>query len=140
MQKKRINKKRPIVNAIAIFPKNKDWLAARIDERLDGMIKNGFIEEVQYFKTRLDMHADLPSMRSVGYRQIWSYLDGNYSLDDARKKIIMATRSLAKRQMTSLRSDHKVSQVVFNSQEDKDSYLNDLAKEIIKNLSIQKNT
>ena len=52
----------------------------------------------------------------------------------------MATRNLAKRQMTSLRSDHKVSQVVFNSQEDKDSYLKDLRKEIIKNLSIQKNT
>ena len=62
------------------------------------------MEEVAGLKARPDLHADLPSMRCVGYRQIWDYLDGKVTLEQARLNGIAATRQLAKRQITWLRS------------------------------------
>ena len=67
------------------------------------MLERGFVEEVRQLRTRHDLDLERPAMRAVGYRQIWQYLDGDYSLEDARLKGIYATRQLAKRQYTWLR-------------------------------------
>ena len=79
-------------------------LHARIAERFELMIKNGFLEEVKNLMAMPGMHADLPSMRSVGYRQAWNYLSGLATFDAFKEAGIAATRQLAKRQMTWMRS------------------------------------
>jgi tRNA dimethylallyltransferase len=68
------------------------------------MIDAGFQKEVEQLKARGDLHLDLPSIRCVGYRQMWQYLDGEYDFNEMRDKSIAATRQLAKRQLTWLRS------------------------------------
>jgi tRNA dimethylallyltransferase len=67
------------------------------------MLKQGFIEEVEQLKKRDDLHVDLPSIRTVGYRQIWAYLNHEYNFMTMKEKSIIATRQLAKRQFTWLR-------------------------------------
>ena len=88
---------------IAIEPENRQWLHDRIARRFDTMLQNGLIEEVQTLKSRADLHADLPSMRCVGYRQVWEFLEGECSEFEMRERGIAATRQLAKRQLTWLR-------------------------------------
>ena len=68
------------------------------------MLNSGFEDEVATLRKREDLHLDLPSMRCVGYRQMWQYLDGNNSYQEMREKGLAATRQLAKRQLTWLRS------------------------------------
>lgn len=79
-------------------------LRERIADRFNLMIKKGFIDEVQAFYARSDMHADLPSMKSVGYQQAWHYLDGKITREEMIEQAINATRQFAKRQMTWLRT------------------------------------
>ena len=67
------------------------------------MLGLGFVEEVEKLKSRDDLHLELPSMRCVGYRQCWQYLDGEYDYETMVEKAIVATRQLAKRQLTWLR-------------------------------------
>jgi tRNA dimethylallyltransferase len=88
---------------LALAPSDRATLHARIEARFDLMLKSGFVEEVKALFERGDLHADLPAIRAVGYRQIWSHLSGECSLEDARDKGIAATRQLAKRQITWLR-------------------------------------
>ncbi len=83
-------------------------LHERIAERLEIMVEQGFVEEVKMLRNRPGLDADCPAMRSVGYRQFWQYLDGACSLDEAREKALYATRQLAKRQITWLRSETEV--------------------------------
>jgi len=83
-------------------------LHARIAQRLDIMVNGGFIEELQQLRERPGLVADCPAMRSVGYRQFWRYLDGEYSRDEAKDRALFATRQLAKRQITWLRSETNV--------------------------------
>ena len=83
-------------------------LHQRIAKRLDRMVADGFVEEMKGLRMRPGLTADCPAMRSVGYRQFWQYLDGAYSLDEARRKALYATRQLAKRQITWLRSETEV--------------------------------
>jgi tRNA dimethylallyltransferase len=83
-------------------------LHERIAERLDIMVDGGFIEELQALRERPHLVADCPAMRSVGYRQFWQHLDGEYELDEARDRALFATRQLAKRQITWLRSETDV--------------------------------
>ena len=95
------------VSARAIFslePKDRAWLHARIAQRFDTMLAAGFMDEVQQLRARGDLHPDLPSMRCVGYRQAWESLDGLHPLSTLRERGIAATRQLAKRQITWLRS------------------------------------
>ena len=92
------------VETLALAPAERSVLHQRIEQRFDEMLNQGFIEEVKALKTRGDLSADLPSMRSVGYRQAWSYLEGLDDFDAFRDKSIAATRQLAKRQITWLRS------------------------------------
>jgi tRNA dimethylallyltransferase len=90
---------------IALMPADRVELRQRISLRLDHMFKQGFIEEVETLFNRDDLHADMPSIRAVGYRQVWSYLAGEYGYDEMRERAIIATAQLAKRQMTWLRKE-----------------------------------
>ncbi len=89
---------------LAIAPPERAVLHGRIADRFDQMLAQGLIAEVAGLKARPDLHLGLPSMRAVGYRQVWEYLDGQYGRDELREKGIAATRQLAKRQLTWLRS------------------------------------
>jgi tRNA dimethylallyltransferase len=80
------------------------WLHARIAQRFDAMLAAGLVDEVKALRARGDLHPDLPSMRCVGYRQAWAALEGELPMADLRAHGIIATRQLAKRQMTWLRS------------------------------------
>ena len=91
------------VTLISLEPSDRSWLHARIAQRFDAMLAAGFIDEVQALRARGDLHADLPAMRCVGYRQAWEALDGTSPLAELRDKGIFATRQLAKRQITWLR-------------------------------------
>nr|WP_275658992.1 tRNA (adenosine(37)-N6)-dimethylallyltransferase MiaA [Shewanella sp. Isolate11] len=86
-----------------IAPKDRKLLHQVIEQRFKLMLNQGFIEEVQALKARGDLHIDLPSMRCVGYRQVWQYLEGEYDYDTMVEKSVVATRQLAKRQLTWLR-------------------------------------
>ncbi len=90
---------------IAFFPQDRQYLRQRIAERFQLMLEHGFIEEVEALRSRGDLHLDLPSMRCVGYRQVWEYLDGVTNYDEMVEKGITATRQLAKRQLTWLRKE-----------------------------------
>lgn len=89
---------------VAITPDSRDQLNPSIVTRLASMLEAGFIDEVAALKARGDLSLDLPSMRAVGYRQVWEYLDGEGSRDDLLERAAAATRGLAKRQLTWLNS------------------------------------
>ena len=76
---------------------------AALAQRFDTMLAAGFMDEVKALRARGDLHAELPSMRCVGYRQAWEALDGTWPLASVRERGIAATRQLAKRQLTWLR-------------------------------------
>lgn len=89
---------------IACAPSDRKILHQRIEQRFDSMLAQGFETEVIALRQRGDLHLDLPSMRCVGYRQMWQHLDGQLSAAEMRERGIIATRQLAKRQITWLRS------------------------------------
>jgi tRNA dimethylallyltransferase len=89
---------------ISLEPSDRQALHARIENRFDEMLATGFVEEVRRLHARGDLHTGLPSIRCVGYRQLWDFVQGDCSLELAREKAIAATRQLAKRQLTWLRS------------------------------------
>ena len=95
---------RPAHRLIALEPLDRAWLHARITQRFDQMLDQGFLDEVRALRARGDLHPDLPSMRCVGYRQAWELLDGRVTLTQMREMSLAATRQLAKRQLTWLRS------------------------------------
>ena len=88
----------------AIAPNDRKVLHQRISQRYQQMLSAGFIEEVDRLKKRGDLHLDMPSMRCVGYRQVWQYLDSAFDYNEMVEKGVAATRQLAKRQFTWLRS------------------------------------
>ncbi|WP_232091301.1 tRNA (adenosine(37)-N6)-dimethylallyltransferase MiaA [Alteromonas macleodii] len=92
----------------AIAPADRAVLHERIATRFDMMLEQGFEKEVSKLYERSDLHEDLPSIRSVGYRQMWQYLDGQLSYAEMRERGIIATRQLAKRQLTWLRGWEQV--------------------------------
>jgi tRNA dimethylallyltransferase len=89
---------------LSLEPLDRAWLHERIAQRFDAMLEAGFLDEVRRLRARGDLHAGLPSMRAVGYRQAWEALEGRYPLASVRERGIAATRQLAKRQLTWLRS------------------------------------
>lgn len=101
------------IHNVALMPTDRALLHARIAQRFDAMLAMGFEDEVKRLFERKDMAIDLPSMRSVGYKQMWQYLAGEITYDEMRERSIIATRQLAKRQMTWLRSWPNTT--VFNS-------------------------
>lgn len=89
---------------LAIAPPDRALLHQRIALRFDQMLSDGLLDEVRALRARGDLHLGLPSMRSVGYRQAWQYLEGDFDLSELRERGLAATRQLAKRQLTWLRS------------------------------------
>lgn len=90
---------------LGLVPASREKLHERIGQRLDYMMNNGFVDELRTLRKRSGLTADSTSMRAVGYRQLWSFLDGEYSLEEAGRRALYATRQLAKRQITWLRSE-----------------------------------
>ena len=101
----------PRIGLLSLEPQDRAWLHQRIEQRFDAMLEQGLVHEVKALRSRGDLRPDLPSMRCVGYRQVWEALD---AMDDgmplpaamrlARERGIIASRQLAKRQLTWLRS------------------------------------
>ena len=87
---------------IALEPNDRAWLPARISQRFEAMLAAGLVDEVRALRKRADLHADLPAMRCVGYRQVWRAIDDG-TLDTVATTGKAATRQLAKRQLTWLR-------------------------------------
>ncbi len=90
---------------LALLPQDRQILHGRIADRFDRMLEQGFLDEVRFLRRRGDLHADLPAIRAVGYRQAWQHLEDEIDASTLREHAIFATRQLAKRQMTWLRSE-----------------------------------
>lgn len=90
--------------SIALMPDDRAALHKRIAERFNGMLTSGLIEEAKWLRSNYALQRSMPSMRCVGYRQVWQYLDQEFGYQDLAERGIAATRQLAKRQMTWLRS------------------------------------
>ncbi len=93
------------VTKIAVTTTERSLLHQRIELRFNEMLDQGFVAEVEKLRARGDLDLNKPAMRAVGYRQVWQHLDGDYSAEEMRRKGIIATRQLAKRQLTWLRSE-----------------------------------
>ena len=92
------------VQQFALIPQNRALLHQRIEQRFTAMMEAGFEDEVKKLFQRGDLHSDMPSIRAAGYSQLWSYLEGQVSIDEAVERAIIATRQLSKRQQTWLRN------------------------------------
>ncbi len=99
---------------IALIPEDREWIRGLAKIRFEQMLEQGFIDEVKGFYAREDLSADLPAMRSVGYRQVWDYLDGKLDAEEMKERAVIATRQLAKRQMTWMRSEPNITR--YNAQ------------------------
>ncbi|WP_299876663.1 tRNA (adenosine(37)-N6)-dimethylallyltransferase MiaA [uncultured Cocleimonas sp.] len=90
---------------IALIPEEREWIRELAAIRFDQMLEAGFIDEVRALRERGDLDLNFPSMRCVGYRQAWQYLEGELDFEEMKERAVIATRQLAKRQMTYLRSE-----------------------------------
>jgi tRNA dimethylallyltransferase len=102
----------------ALVPVPRETLYVRINARFDAMIAAGLLDEVRALWTRGDLDPDLPSLRAVGYRQVWNHLAGECSLEDAIAAARQATRNLAKRQLTWLRADPAIAWITSLEESD----------------------
>lgn len=115
----------------AMAPQDRSLLHRRIERRFGTMLENGFLDEVRGLYQRGDLHRDLPSMRAVGYRQAWQYLDGEFDLDTMVEKGVIATRQLAKRQLTWLRGWDEIKWLVSDDSSGQYRKKNELVAEIL---------
>jgi tRNA dimethylallyltransferase len=92
------------IKLVSLEPSDRARLHLNLEKRFDEMLSGGLIDEVEKLKHNIALHADLPAIRSVGYRQVWEYLDGQIDLAQMRYKALAATRQLGKRQLTWLRA------------------------------------
>jgi tRNA dimethylallyltransferase len=90
---------------LVFAPADRALLFERVAARFDDMLRRGFLEEVRGLRARGDLHAGLPSMRLIGYRQLWQHLEGAVKLPEAAEQAVAATRQLARRQLTWLRAE-----------------------------------
>ncbi len=90
---------------LALAPTDRSALSGRLALRFEDMMRRGLLDEVRRLRARPDLHAGLPAMRLIGYRQLWNHLDGGASMEAAVQKAIVATRQLARRQLTWLRAE-----------------------------------
>lgn len=112
------------LHQFALLPGERAALHARIEKRFKLMLEQGFVDEVKALFERSDLHKDLPSMRSVGYRQVWEYLEGNLTYDEMVFRGIVATRNLAKRQLTWLRGWPQLAELAVGEQKNIERVLN----------------
>ena len=103
---------------ISLIPQNRKLLHRRIEQRFQTMMDLGFAQEVMDLYNRGDLHRNLPAIRSVGYRQLWDYCAAKCSLDDAVEKGVIATRQLAKRQMTWLRNWPDAIEIIIDNEKE----------------------
>jgi tRNA dimethylallyltransferase len=89
---------------LALLPSDRGALHRRIENRFDAMLVRGLVEELRGLRERYALRPELPSMRCVGYRQAWQFLEGEIDRDELRNRGIYSTRQLAKRQLTWLRA------------------------------------
>ncbi len=92
------------IDLVSLEPSDRSRLHQNLEKRFDEMLVGGLIEEVRVLRKNLGLHANLPAIRSVGYRQVWEYLDGNVDRAEMRYKALAASRQLGKRQLTWLRA------------------------------------
>ncbi len=92
------------IDLVSLEPSDRTRLHANLEKRFDEMLAAGFMNEVKALRTNSDLHADLPAIRSVGYRQAWEFLNGEIDAEQMRYKSLAATRQLGKRQLTWLRA------------------------------------
>ena len=95
---------------VGLIPDDRARHRKLVAQRFDQMLEQGFVNEVRSLHQHGDLHLDLPSMRCVGYRQAWQYIEGDLSQAEMRERAVIATRQLAKRQMTWLRKEEKLQQ------------------------------
>jgi tRNA dimethylallyltransferase len=103
---------------LALFPEDRAWLHARIAARFRQMLDAGFLDEARALFARSDLAPELPSLRTVGYRQVGLYLSEKINYHEMIEQAIAATRQLARRQMTWLRADAGTCQIDCSSEED----------------------
>lgn len=108
----------------AIIPEDRAALHARIEQRFKQMLDQGFVDEVRGLFGRGDLHKDMPAIRAVGYRQVWEYLAGEMDYDEMVFRGVVATRNLAKRQLTWLRGWPELNILPFTEQKNLDKVLN----------------
>lgn len=118
---------------IGLIPESRQALHRQIQQRLQTMFDQGFLQEVKQLMARGDLNVDMPAMRSVGYRQAWLYLSGELDEDSWQNKALVATRQLAKRQLTWLRKQQNMA-VIDPYQMTLDERLDGLMDAIAKNL------
>ena len=94
----------PWINLVSLEPSDRARLHLNLEKRFDEMLSGGLLKEVEALRKNTALHADLPAIRSVGYRQVWEYLDGQIDWAQMRYKALAATRQLGKRQLTWLRA------------------------------------
>ena len=94
----------PWINLVSLEPSDRKRLHLNLEKRFDEMLSGGLMEEVETLRKNTALHADLPAIRSVGYRQVWEFLDGQIDWEQMRYKALAATRQLGKRQLTWLRA------------------------------------
>lgn len=102
---------------LALNPADRDQLYVRIERRFTQMLAAGFVTEVEKLFHRGDLNSELPAMRAVGYRQLWGFLAGNYSLEEASRLGVLATRHLARRQLIWLRAEAELEWIDSSSAE-----------------------
>lgn len=115
---------------VALIPSDRGKLHRRIETRFDGMLEQGLVEELRSLRKRYALNADMPSMRCVGYRQVWQLLQGEITEPELRDRGIYATRQLAKRQLTWLRATPAPMQVF-------DCLADDLAGQVCRYIETQ---
>jgi len=103
------------IRQFALIPNNRQLLHKRIESRFYSMLDQGFEAEVEKLYRRGDLQANLPAIRSVGYRQLWDYFEGNCDLSEAIERGIVATRQLSKRQQTWLRNWSNCEQIAVDN-------------------------
>lgn len=116
----------PLIRMVTMV-EPRSHLHERLAQRLKQMFAAGFVDEVRQLREQSGLHAELPAMRAVGYRQVWSYLDGAYDLAECQQRALFATRQLAKRQITWLRREQREAE----SQQAEIPWLNALAPTLL---------
>ncbi len=117
--------------AVGLVPSDRKSLHARIEKRLNSMIEKGFLDEVRQLRQRPGLTPEQSSMRAVGYRQLWAHLAGQCSLEEAKRNALVATRQLAKRQLTWLRGNSRLHQIDALAERAPDAIARHLAPKIL---------